>query len=92
MSEKIVALLVSLVAAGGYGAVVLLMAIQSACVPIPSEVIMPLAGYALAHTQMQLVLLRRLLRWRRTSGRSPPIGSARRAGVPWSNATAAACC
>ena len=57
MSEKIIALLVSLVAAGGYGAVVLLMAIQSACVPIPSEVIMPLAGYALAHTQMQLVLL-----------------------------------
>jgi membrane protein DedA with SNARE-associated domain len=57
MSEKILALLVSLVAAGGYGAVVLLMAIQSACVPIPSEIIMPLAGYALAHTQMQLVLL-----------------------------------
>ena len=57
MSEKILALLVSLIAAGGYGAVVLLMAIQSACVPIPSEIIMPLAGYALAHTQMQLVLL-----------------------------------
>ncbi len=57
MSEKILALLVSLVAGGGYAAVVLLMAIQSACIPIPSEVIMPLAGYALAHTQMQLVLL-----------------------------------
>ena len=57
MSEKIIALMVSLIAAGGYGAVVLLMAIQSACVPIPSEVIMPLAGYALAHTQMQLILL-----------------------------------
>ncbi len=57
MSEKIVALLVSLVASGGYPAVVLLMAIQSACIPIPSEVIMPLAGYALAHSQLQLVLL-----------------------------------
>ena len=57
MSEKILGLLVSLVASGGYFAVVLLMAIQSACIPIPSEVIMPLAGYALAHTQMQLVLL-----------------------------------
>ncbi|HTV13834.1 MAG TPA: DedA family protein [Acidobacteriaceae bacterium] len=57
MSEKIIALMVSLIAAGGYGAVVLLMAIQSACVPVPSEVIMPLAGYALAHTQLQLVLL-----------------------------------
>ena len=34
-----------------------LMAIQSACIPIPSEIIMPLAGYALAHTQAQLILL-----------------------------------
>ena len=33
------------------------MAIQSACVPLPSELIMPLAGFALAHTQVQLVLL-----------------------------------
>lgn len=57
MSEKIVALLVSLVAAGGYPAVILLMALQSACIPIPSEIIMPLAGYALAHSQMQLILL-----------------------------------
>ncbi len=57
MSEKIVAILVSLIAGGGYAAVVVLMAIQSACIPIPSEVILPLAGYALAHTQMQLVLL-----------------------------------
>jgi len=57
MSGKIIALLVGLIAAGGYAAVVLLMALQSACIPIPSEIIMPLAGYALAHTQMQLVLL-----------------------------------
>jgi membrane protein DedA with SNARE-associated domain len=57
MSEKIFTVLVSLIAAGGYFSVVLLMAIQSACIPIPSEVIMPLAGYALAHSQMDLVLL-----------------------------------
>jgi membrane protein DedA with SNARE-associated domain len=57
MSEKIIALLVSLIASGGYPAVIVLMAIQSACIPLPSEVIMPLAGYALAHTQMQLILL-----------------------------------
>jgi membrane protein DedA with SNARE-associated domain len=57
MSEKIIALLVGLIASGGYGAVVVLMAIQSACIPIPSEVIMPLAGYALCHSQMQLILL-----------------------------------
>ncbi|BDG01822.1 DedA family protein [Anaeromyxobacter oryzae] len=29
----------------GYGGVVLLMAIESACIPLPSEIIMPLAGY-----------------------------------------------
>jgi membrane protein DedA with SNARE-associated domain len=57
MSEKIFTLLVELVTGGGYLSVVLLMAIQSACVPIPSEIIMPLAGYALAHSQWQLVIL-----------------------------------
>jgi membrane protein DedA with SNARE-associated domain len=57
MSGKIVSLLVGLIASGGYAAVILLMAIQSACIPIPSEVIMPLAGYALAHSQAQLILL-----------------------------------
>ena len=57
MSEKILTLFVGLIAAGGYWSVILLMAIQSACIPIPSEVIMPLAGYALCHTQPQLILL-----------------------------------
>ncbi len=33
------------IAALGYGGVVLLMAIESACVPLPSEIIMPFAGY-----------------------------------------------
>jgi membrane protein DedA with SNARE-associated domain len=57
MSEKIIALLIGAIASGGYASVILLMAIQSACIPIPSEVIMPLAGYALAHTQLQLIIL-----------------------------------
>lgn len=65
MSETILGLLVGLVARGGYASVVLLMAVQSACIPIPSEVILPLAGAVLVHTlgmtqmqvQMQLVLL-----------------------------------
>jgi len=57
MSEKLVSFLIGLIASGGYAAVIILMAIQSACIPIPSEVIMPLAGYALAHSQGQLVLL-----------------------------------
>lgn len=42
---------------GKYVVVFVLMAIQSACIPIPSEVIMPFAGATLAHSQMQLILL-----------------------------------
>ncbi len=57
MSEKLLAFLVSAIASGGYASVLVLMAIQSACIPIPSEVIMPLAGYALATSQTKLILL-----------------------------------
>lgn len=41
-------LIISGMAFLGYGGIVLFMALESACVPIPSEVIMPLAGF-LAH-------------------------------------------
>jgi membrane protein DedA with SNARE-associated domain len=57
MSQKIFAALVGIIAATGYAGVLVLMAIQSACIPIPSEVIMPVAGYALAHGQLQLIVL-----------------------------------
>ncbi len=57
MSQKIFATLVGIITATGYAGVLVLMAIQSACIPIPSEVIMPVAGYALAHGQLQLILL-----------------------------------
>ena len=33
------------------------MALQSACIPIPSEVIMPFAGYKLAHGWLDLVIV-----------------------------------
>ncbi len=33
------------ISAGGYGGVAALMAIESACIPLPSELIMPFAGY-----------------------------------------------
>jgi membrane protein DedA with SNARE-associated domain len=49
MSEKIIALLVQFVTqvigTGGYAGIALLMGIESACIPLPSEVIMPFAGY-----------------------------------------------
>src|SRR2546429_1246884 len=36
--------IVAAIAAMGYGGIVLLMAIESACIPLPSEIIMPFAG------------------------------------------------
>lgn len=57
MSQKLIALLTGLSVTGKYIVVFVLMAIQSACIPIPSEVIMPFAGAALCHTQMQLIVL-----------------------------------
>jgi membrane protein DedA with SNARE-associated domain len=82
MSEKIIPMLVSLIAAGGYAAVALLMAIQSACVPLPSEIIMPLAGYALAHTQMQLVLLATVASLASNLGSIPAYWVGARGGRP----------
>lgn len=38
----------------GYGGVVLLMAIESACIPLPSEIIMPFAGYLVYAGQFTL--------------------------------------
>ena len=49
MTEKILTVLFvfinSIVATTGYAGIVLLMAIESACIPLPSELIMPFAGY-----------------------------------------------
>jgi membrane protein DedA with SNARE-associated domain len=43
--EILSALIVATISALGYAGVVLLMAIESACIPLPSEIIMPFAGY-----------------------------------------------
>jgi membrane protein DedA with SNARE-associated domain len=82
MSEKIIALLVGAIATGGYASVVLLMAIQSACVPIPSEVIMPLAGYALAHTQLDLIILATVASLASNLGSIPAYWVGARGGRP----------
>jgi membrane protein DedA with SNARE-associated domain len=82
MSEKIIAILVGLIASGGYTSVVLLMAIQSACVPIPSEVIMPLAGYALAHTQLDLIVLATVASLASNLGSIPAYWVGARGGRP----------
>jgi membrane protein DedA with SNARE-associated domain len=82
MSEKIIALLVSAITAGGYPVVILLMAIQSACIPIPSEVIMPLAGWALAHSQMDLIILATVASLASNLGSIPAYWAGARGGRP----------
>ena len=58
MVEKILAALFvfikSVIGFTGYGGIVLLMAIESACVPLPSELIMPFAGYLVFEGAMKL--------------------------------------
>ena len=51
------ALIVTVIAAMGYGGVVLLMAIESACIPLPSEIIMPFSGYLAATGRFGLNLV-----------------------------------
>jgi membrane protein DedA with SNARE-associated domain len=59
MSEKILAALFvfikSVVATTGYGGIVILMAIESACIPLPSELIMPFAGYLVYEGRFSLL-------------------------------------
>ena len=92
MSEKIIGFLVWLIGSGvrGYASVVLLMAVQLACIPIPSEVILPLAGVALVHTlgmtqmqvQMQLVLLATVASLASNLGSIPAYWVGARGGRP----------
>jgi membrane protein DedA with SNARE-associated domain len=61
MTEKILTALFgfisSLIALAGYGGIVILMAIESACIPLPSELIMPFAGYLVFQGTMKLLLV-----------------------------------
>ena len=59
MTEKILGVLFlfikTLVASTGYAGIAILMAIESACIPLPSELIMPFAGYLVYEGTMKLV-------------------------------------
>jgi len=56
--EHIIAVLatfiIAVISGGGYLGIVLLMAIESACIPLPSEIIMPFAGYLVSTGEMNL--------------------------------------
>jgi len=58
MTEKALAVIFifikSVIGTLGYGGIAVLMAIESACIPLPSELIMPFAGYLVYEGSMNL--------------------------------------
>ena len=46
--------IISVISTGGYAGIVLLMAIESACIPLPSEIIMPFSGYLVGQGRFSL--------------------------------------
>ncbi len=60
MIEKILGVLAGftiwVISSGGYLGIVALMAIESACIPLPSEIIMPFAGYLVSTGRFDLYL------------------------------------
>jgi len=58
MIEKILgalsAFIISVISSTGYLGIVLLMAIESACIPLPSEVIMPFSGFLVAQGRFNI--------------------------------------
>jgi membrane protein DedA with SNARE-associated domain len=61
MTERILAILfvfiTRIVAATGYAGIAFLMALESACIPLPSELIMPFAGYLVFRGKFNLFLV-----------------------------------
>lgn len=59
MTEKIVAALahfiIATISASGYLGIMLLMGIESACIPLPSEIIMPFSGYLVHVGRFRLI-------------------------------------
>jgi membrane protein DedA with SNARE-associated domain len=52
--SPIAAWIIAVISASGYLGIALLMAIESACIPLPSEVIMPFAGYLVSTGRFSL--------------------------------------
>lgn len=49
--------IIATISAGGYLGIIGLMAIESACIPLPSEIIMPFAGYLVSTGRFDLYLV-----------------------------------
>jgi membrane protein DedA with SNARE-associated domain len=52
--EQLLVFTTAVISAMGYGGIVLLMGIESACIPLPSEIIMPFAGYLVFRGELTL--------------------------------------
>ena len=52
----VAAWIIATISASGYLGIVLLMGIESACIPLPSEIIMPFAGYLVSTGRFDLIL------------------------------------
>ena len=50
-------LIIKIISAGDYFSVIVLMALESACIPIPSEIIMPFSGYLALIGQFNLWMI-----------------------------------
>src|SRR6202044_1939474 len=82
MITKLIAILLGLSSGAAYTVVFLLMALQSACIPIPSEVIMPFAGYRLAHSWIDLCILATVASLASNLGSIPAYWLGARGGRP----------
>jgi membrane protein DedA with SNARE-associated domain len=56
LSAAIAGFVIATISAAGYLGVIGLMAIESACIPLPSEIIMPFSGYLVSTGRFDLVL------------------------------------
>jgi membrane protein DedA with SNARE-associated domain len=53
--EFLASFIIAVISSGGYTGVIILMAIESACIPLPSEIIMPFSGYLVFRGEFGLV-------------------------------------
>jgi membrane protein DedA with SNARE-associated domain len=52
--EILAAFIIDIISSSGYWGIILLMAIESACIPLPSEIIMPFSGYLVFREDFEL--------------------------------------
>jgi len=53
----VAAWIIAVISASGYAGIAFLMAIESACIPLPSEIIMPFSGYLVSTGRFDLLLV-----------------------------------